>query len=323
MNQIALQPVESAAVTTIIDNVSDALLRDEGVAKRSGPRLRVETPFARQSESVDPLRAEHGFSALVTVTTSSAEHHLLFDAGLSTTGVAENAARLELSLQDIQAIVLSHGHHDHTMGMHGIASELGRRNLPVFIHPDAWRRRRVVIEGREPVELPTPSRSAYEGAGFEVIEERRASFLLEDSVLITGEVDRTTDFERGMQTQQAMLDGTWVPDPLIMDDQALLMHLRGKGLVVLTGCGHAGIVNIVRHACRVTGVNEVYAVIGGFHLQGPGFESTFPATLEGLKAVNPRVIVPAHCTGWRAVHRLAAAFPEAFVQNSVGTRLEL
>ncbi len=92
---------------------------------------------------------------------------------------------------------------------------------------------------------------------------------------------------------------------------------------MLTGCGHAGIVNIVRHARRLTGVDEVYAVVGGLHLSGAAFESIIPITVEALAEFRPRVIVPAHCTGWRAVHRLAAAFPDAFIQNSVGTRFDL
>jgi len=93
--------------------------------------------------------------------------------------------------------------------------------------------------------------------------------------------------------------------------------------VVLTGCGHAGVVNILRYACRLTGIDRVHAVIGGFHLSGPLFEPIIGPTCDGLAALAPAVIVPAHCTGWKAVHALAARFPSAFIQNSVGTRFEL
>ncbi|NIS35618.1 MAG: MBL fold metallo-hydrolase, partial [Actinobacteria bacterium] len=92
-----------------------------------------------------------------------------------------------------------------------------------------------------------------------------------------------------------------------------MLHLRGKGLVVLTGCGHAGIVNIVRHAMRLTGVERVHAVAGGFHLSGGLFEPIIGDTIAGLVEVGPDILVPGHCTGWRAQQALAAAMPDAYV----------
>jgi 7,8-dihydropterin-6-yl-methyl-4-(beta-D-ribofuranosyl)aminobenzene 5'-phosphate synthase len=156
-----------------------------------------------------------------------------------------------------------------------------------------------------------------------VIEDRQPSFLLDGRLLVTGEVDRSTDFERGMPTHQAWRDGDWRPDPLIHDDQAVLLHVRDKGLVVLTGCGHAGIVNIVRHAKRLTGIDQVYAVLGGFHLSGPAFEPIIGPTVAALAAEDPALVVPAHCTGWKAQHALAAGLPAAFRPNAVGSRFEL
>src|SRR3989304_3030446 len=126
-----------------------------------------------------------------------------------------------------------------------------------------------------------------------------------------------------LPTHQALRGSQWQPDPLVLDDQALVLTVRDKGLVVLTGCGHAGIVNTVRHARKLTGVDRVYAVIGGFHLNGPLFEPIIPQTCAALAELGPAGLVPAHCTGWRAVHALAATFPEEFIQNSVGTRFEL
>lgn len=140
---------------------------------------------------------------------------------------------------------------------------------------------------------------------------------------MTGDVDRTTTFERGMPGQQAFRGGAWVADPLILDDQALIAHVQDKGLVILTGCGHAGIINIVRYAQKLTGIDRIYAILGGFHLGGPAFEPIIPQTCDALAAFAPQVIVPAHCTGFRAIHRLATQLPNAFLQSSVGTRFEL
>jgi len=195
--------------------------------------------------------------------------------------------------------------------------------MPVLIHPHFWRRRRVVIPGAEPIEIPTTSRSALEGAGFEIIEDRQPSFLLDGSVLLTGEVPRVTGFEPGFPPQQAWLGGAWEPDPLVLDDQAMIMNVSGKGLVVITGCGHAGVINICRYARALTGDQPLYAVIGGFHLNGPVFEPLIPRVLDELATVNPAVIVPAHCTGWRASHAIAARFGDAYIPNSVGTRFGL
>ena len=326
MTTIPLEPVDGVDVTVLVDNQIDMLLLDRGPAKRpvfSDKTPRLPAAFLEGGETIDAPLAEHGFSALITVKKAGREHRVLLDAGITPNGLTENMRRLGVSAKDIEAIVLSHGHFDHTAGMDGLVHALGKTNLPVIIHPEFWSRRRIVIPGREPIELPSTSKSALRGAGFEVVEEQQPSFLLDGSLMITGEVDRTTDFERGFPLHQALRDGEWQPDPLILDDQAAVLHVRDKGLVVLTGCGHAGVVNIVRYARALTGVEAVYAVIGGFHLSGPLFEPIVPATCAALTEMAPQVLVPAHCTGFAAQQALAAALPGAFIQNSVGTRYEL
>jgi 7,8-dihydropterin-6-yl-methyl-4-(beta-D-ribofuranosyl)aminobenzene 5'-phosphate synthase len=327
---IELEPVERVRVTILMDNVTDPLLADHGPATRlNWPKALAESAphlparFAVDRRVPDALIAEPGFSALVRIETRGRERTLLFDAGVSPTGMVENTRRLGLSLQDVEVIVLSHGHWDHVTGMEGVAQTLGRTGLPVVIHPEFWSRRRITFPGLDPAELPSTSRSALEGVGFEIVEERRPSFLLDGSVLITGEVDRTTEFETGFAGHEAFRDGDWDPDPLILDDQALVLRLRKGGLVVLSGCGHAGIVNTVRHAQRLTGEQEVAAVIGGFHLSGPMFEGIISPTIRAFDDLSPALIVPAHCTGWKAVHQFAARFPDAFVQSAVGTTIEL
>jgi 7,8-dihydropterin-6-yl-methyl-4-(beta-D-ribofuranosyl)aminobenzene 5'-phosphate synthase len=326
---VGLAPVDAVRITTLIDNTSDALMPDDGFVKRWGPvgssaPLRpIPSDVSEGGKAIDFLHAEHGFSVLVEVVKDGQTHRILFDAGVTPDGLVGNLDRLQISPESFETIVLSHGHFDHVTGLDGLIRRLGRVDLPVLIHPAFWSRRRIEMPGREPFELPVTSRAALEGAGFGIVEDQRPSFLLDGSVLITGEVDRTTDFERGFPIHQAFRDERWEPDPLILDDQALIAHVRDKGLVVLTGCGHAGIVNIVRYAQKLTGVNDVYAVIGGFHLSGPLFEPIIGPTVEALAAFSPQVVVPAHCTGWKAQHAVAAALPEAFYQNSVGTRYEL
>jgi 7,8-dihydropterin-6-yl-methyl-4-(beta-D-ribofuranosyl)aminobenzene 5'-phosphate synthase len=313
MERIALEPVDRLTITTLVDNVTDALLVDDGPAKR---------PPLTTAAMRDVLRAEHGFSALVTITKGERTTRVLFDTGVSPDGMVENMRRLEVSPGEIDIIVLSHGHWDHTTGMDGFATAVGRANLPVLIHPEFWSRRRIVLPGRDPVELPSTSRGALEGAGFEIVEQQQPSFLLDGSLLVTGEVDRTTEFETGFAGHQALRDGHWEADPLILDDQALVAHLRGRGLVVITGCAHSGIVNILRYVQKLTGAPHLHAVVGGFHLNGPRFEPLIAPTCDALAEMGPDYLVPCHCTGWKAIHALAARFPGAFIQNSVGTRFE-
>jgi 7,8-dihydropterin-6-yl-methyl-4-(beta-D-ribofuranosyl)aminobenzene 5'-phosphate synthase len=324
--RIPLEPVERVRITTLVDNVCDMLAGDSGPAKRR-PLARwpwQEAPTVEDGRVPDGPKAEHGFSALVEVTrTGGAVHRLLFDTGVSPDGMVENMRRMDLAPGDVEVIVCSHGHFDHTAGLDGFARAVGPVNLPVVIHPEFWSKRRIALPGREPWELPTTSRKALEGAGFDIVEAEKPSFLFEGSVLVTGEVARTTDFETGMPPHQAWRDGTWEPDPLILDDQALVIHVRGRGLVVLTGCGHAGVVNITRYARHLTGVESIHAVMGGFHLTGGVFDPIIPATVEALAELSPDVVVPAHCTGWKAAMAFAARLPEAFIQNTVGTTFDL
>jgi 7,8-dihydropterin-6-yl-methyl-4-(beta-D-ribofuranosyl)aminobenzene 5'-phosphate synthase len=320
-----LEPVDSVTVTTLIDNVTDNLVPDQGPARRAplGSVGRRPVAIMEGGDAPEVLRAEHGFSVLVTVRKNGSDHQILFDAGASPDGVVDNMRRLQVDPSGIAAIVCSHGHFDHTTGLDGLIRRLGRTNLPVLVHPDFWRRRRLVIPGHDPHEIPATSRRALDEAGFQVIEERQPGFLFDRSVLVTGEVPRTTGYEPGLPPQQAWLGGRWEPDPLVLDEQAFVVDVKGKGLVVITGCGHPGIVNICRYVRRLTRDRPLYAVMGGFHLNGPVFEPLIPRVLDDLDALAPSVIVPAHCTGWRAQHALAGRFGEAFIPNTVGTRFEL
>jgi 7,8-dihydropterin-6-yl-methyl-4-(beta-D-ribofuranosyl)aminobenzene 5'-phosphate synthase len=330
MARIELEPVERIRLTILMDNVTDPLIPDQGpVSRLSWPKAladqapHVPTELAAGGKVPDTLIAEPGFSVLVRIEQGGRERVLLFDTGVSPTGMVENMRRLGLSLGDVEVIVLSHGHWDHVTGMEGVARTLGRAGLPIVIHPEFWSRRRIIFPGLDPAELPSASRSALEGAGFEIVEERRPSFLLDGSVLITGEVDRTTEFETGFRGHEALRHGGWQPDPLILDDQALVLRLPGRGLVVVSGCGHAGIVNTVRYAQKLTGEQQIAAIVGGFHLSGPMFETIIGPTVRAFDELAPSLLVPAHCTGWKAVHQLAARFPGAFVQSAVGTTVEL
>lgn len=315
MERVQLAPVDKVEILSLMDNSVDVLMASSAVAKRA---KRGEHPFRRPQ-----LRAEHGVSMLVSVERDGRRERLLFDTGVSPDGVLHNLEVLEHKLDDVRALVLSHGHTDHTGGINGMLARYARWRLPILVHPDAFLQRRGVAPNGDISNLIPPSRQDLEREGIELVVERGPSFLLEQSVLITGQIERTTEFEKGMSTHQALIDGQWQPDPWIHDDQAVVMHLRGKGLVVLTGCGHAGVINTLRDARRLTGVEDIYAVIGGFHLTGAIFEPIIAPTVAALKQIGPKVLVAQHCTGWKAQVTLAREMPEAYTPNSVGTTMVL
>jgi 7,8-dihydropterin-6-yl-methyl-4-(beta-D-ribofuranosyl)aminobenzene 5'-phosphate synthase len=321
VDPISLQPVDEVVVTVLMDNSYDGLMADVGPGRRARlDRLpTIPAPHYEEQRTYPGLVAEHGFSALVTVRRGATTHTLLFDTGISPDGLATNAERLGIDVGTIEAVVLSHGHMDHTGGFVGLSRLRRGAALPLTVHPLVWSHRRFALPDQPAWELPTLSRSALESEGFTVIERRQPSLLLDGAVLITGEVDRTTDFERGLPFHEARNNGSWEPDPLILDEQALVMSVRGQGLVVLTGCGHAGAVNIARHALRLTGTDRLHAMLGGFHLTGAAFEPIIEPTVAAFTDLAPAVLVPAHCTGWKAQHRFAAALPDTFIPNAVGT----
>ncbi len=327
-DRFSLHQVTKLSVTIVVDNFTSTVLPNVGPATRPSVKSTNPSRFLATRESRDSLVAEHGFSAWLTAervhNNTTISQSVLFDAGVSTDGASDNLSRLGINPKDAVAFIMSHGHFDHTTGLDGIVRSLYPKTLPIIIHPEFWNRRRIQIPGREPRELPNVSRSALIENGFDVIEESKSpSFILDNTLLVTGEIDRTTEYERGLPGQQQFSNQSWQPDPLTLDDQAIIVNVKGKGLVVITGCGHAGIVNTAKYAKKLTGVKKLHALIGGFHLPDqPHFIETVNDTIKDLQSLSPDWIVPAHCTGLAATAALLKKMPQAFVQNSVGTRYD-
>jgi 7,8-dihydropterin-6-yl-methyl-4-(beta-D-ribofuranosyl)aminobenzene 5'-phosphate synthase len=312
-DRVTLEPVDAAVVTVVVDNSIDILLTNDRAAQRA--------PLQSDWSEREQLIAEHGYSLLLTIQHNGQTESILYDAGLGRQTAIHNLDVLGLSVRDVRAVVLSHGHADHHGGLEGLYDRVGRRHMPLVLHPDAWRERRVVFPTGVEIRMPPPSHNDLDREGWDIVEERGPSLLLENRVLVTGQVDRVTDFEKGFPLQHAHTDHGWEPDTWIWDDQAVVSHVRGKGLVVLSSCSHAGVINVLKHAQQLTGVDTVYAFVGGLHLTGGLFEPIIPRTIDELAAIGPQVIVPGHCTGWKATHELARQLPNAYLQTSVGTQL--
>lgn len=307
-------PLEKIEILTLQDNYIEVTAMDNSeIVKRA---TAVSENKIRRS-----IGAEHGFSAVVKTTGGSGTRTLLFDFGFSDSGAAENAKVLGVDMKEVEAMVLSHGHSDHTGGIETLTGMIGKKDIELVLHPGAFRSSRYLkFPGGLEFEFPSFTRERLEKAGIRVVESDRPRLLLGGTILFLGEIERKTDFERGMPNAFYREEGREAWDP-IRDDTAVAMHLRGKGLVVLSGCSHSGIVNTVNYARKVTGIDDVFAIIGGFHLSGPAFDPIVPRTTEELKKFNPTCIVPCHCTGRKSIHYMEKEMPEEFIMNMAGTRL--
>ena len=320
---VPLLEADAVDITTLYENVVDYGVPGGGPVERQRPTggERVVSRLFSEDRTA-PFVGGHGLSLLVRVTRDGVTRSVLFDTGGSPHGLVHNLDCLELRPGDWNCVVLSHGHWDHTLGLIGLQERLGRPRFPLVLHPDAYLVRTVVDDAGkiEPSHM-TLTRQGLRDAGLDLTESERPSLVVEGTMLVTGQVPRVNDFEIGWPAHHAYRDGLLTPDTLICDDQAIVVNVRGKGLVVVSGCGHAGIVNMVTHARALTGVERVHAVMGGFHLGPRHFHDRIGPVVDALVAFEPEIIAPAHCTGYRAANAVYRARPDAFVQNTVGTRV--
>jgi 7,8-dihydropterin-6-yl-methyl-4-(beta-D-ribofuranosyl)aminobenzene 5'-phosphate synthase len=308
--RVGVQPVDRVEVTIVVDNFVDLLMAGSDEVRRYHPADLGDR---------EQLVAEHGFSALIAVERHGRRSWILYDGGLTPAALARNLDVLQVPVGDLRALVVSHGHADHHGGLEALFRRRGRRRLALVIHPEAWKERKIVFPTGAEVRLPPPSRRDLEAEGVELIEEAGNTLLVDSTVLVSGQVERLTPFEQGFPIHYARSESRWEPDPMIWDDQNVIVNVRDKGLVIVSGCSHAGAVNVLRNAQRLTGESRVAGFIGGLHLTGGIFEPIVDPTVEAFVAAGVSRLLPAHCTGWKAVHRFARAMPDAFVQPAVGT----
>jgi 7,8-dihydropterin-6-yl-methyl-4-(beta-D-ribofuranosyl)aminobenzene 5'-phosphate synthase len=224
---IDLKAVDRVEILSVMDNSIDVLMGSTPVARR--------LKRSSDAHTKPQLRAEHGVSMLVSTVDSGARDSFLFDTGVTVDGVLHNMEVLDVKGNELHAVVLSHGHTDHTRGLTGLIKRYGRPKIPIVLHPDAYlKRKNVQPDGHESEHIP-PSRRDLEAEDVQIVEERGTSMLIGGRALVTGQIPRTTDFEKGSPNQLAWIDGRWQPNPWIHDDQAIVLRVRDKGLVVLTG----------------------------------------------------------------------------------------
>ena len=262
-----------------------------------------------------PLLAQHGVSFWLEAEHNGNVKRVLVDVGQNPDALLYNIEQLKIPLGETDAVVLTHCHYDHTQGLSKILKAVGRRDVPVIAHPALFRpnfitapffRHVGVMQGDEPLDI-----QAAGGSLFLFSEQLQLMTGLET----TGEDLRTTDFEEvGIALCTVDEKGRIVPDQM-PDDLALIARVKGRGVVVVTGCSHAGIINILKHSLEPG--EHLEAVIGGLHLVEAS-KDRIQKTVSGLKEYAPELVAAGHCTGFRAQAALYAAFDEKFATMGAG-----
>lgn len=307
MPDAQFKEADRVEITVLMDNYTDLfLLGDQGVMRRP-PMPSGITPVA-----------EHGLSLLIKVYADGDEHQMLMDASLTADALMKNMEVYKVDLDKVEGVILSHGHVDHFGGLMGFLKK-APKGKDIILHPDAFLPRRLNVPGSGPrPEMPRLDKNRLQEAGARIHEQRGASTWCSGLITALGQVERLTDFETGFPWAETKMDNDWVVDPF-NDDQGVAVRVKDKGLVVLGGCSHAGIINTVNYARKLMDTPKVHAVLGGFHLTGPIFEPRIEPTADELKKIDPDYIIPMHCTGWKAINDIASAMPEKFFLTSVGT----
>ncbi|MDQ5987967.1 MAG: 7,8-dihydropterin-6-yl-methyl-4-(beta-D-ribofuranosyl)aminobenzene 5'-phosphate synthase [Syntrophus sp. SKADARSKE-3] len=312
--QTRIKEIDNVEILTLQDNYIDLTAMDNNdIVKRASP---LQDGQFRKS-----ILSEHGFSAFIRTKTGDVTHTILLDTGFSESGALYNANALGADLSSVEAVAISHGHLDHTGGFELLAAAIPQKGIPVVAHPYIFRAPRYLkISENFKINMTSVTRDQIKTSGMTLVETKTPLVMPGGDVLFLGEIPRRTDFEKGFPIAYYQEDGVEKWDP-IEDDTSLVMNLRGKGLIIVSGCAHSGIVNTVRYAKEVTGVDAVYAVMGGFHLGGPFFEAIIGRTTEELKKADPTYIIPTHCTGRKATAYMEKEMPERFILNMSGTKL--
>ncbi|KAJ5274268.1 hypothetical protein N7505_002813 [Penicillium chrysogenum] len=335
---INLEEVDSLEAIVIIDNELDPLSLPSPRYRSSfgepgGNCHGLEAYVDRSRGCLQGIKARRCLlrSTWLTATKSGKKHTILFDAGPEEEAWERNVKRLRPNLSSVEVIHLSHWHRDHSGGLlrairmisDAKRAESRSGDLVADLHPD-----RPVYRG---ISLPShiislqadPTFEEIGNAGAVVDKRSEPHTVLDNFFLVSGEIPRVTPYETGLKNavRYDPDESDWFSDEVIVDERSLICNLKGKGLVVFTGCSHAGVVNTTKHAVELTGGTvPVHAVVGGFHLATSDADQ-IQDTVADLKGLDPAVLMPGHCSGWRAKFAIEKHMPGSLVPCTVGSRI--
>ena len=303
---------EKIVITVITDNLADLTIPHYKIARRHvSPTSILEAA----------LHAEHGLAYQIETVVNGEPHSCLIDFATDAQGVMRNMKLLNINFGKIEALGLSHDHFDHQAAMIEILKakkEEFRKGIPFYVGEQFF----VGTYARRPdgniASLPALKREDVEGLGFLKIVEVKEPTPIIPGAYLPGKVEQVTDYEKVAPNFVAKKGNEFVQETFI-GEQAVILNAKGKGLVVVSSCAHRGIVNTIKQAQKMTGIEKVYAVMGGFHLTGTSPER-IQKTIADIKAINPEYIVPTHCTGFQAIAAFAREMPNQFILNTAGTK---
>lgn len=307
-----------AAKTTEVDKLTIWILADNYYDTNE-----PDTSITKRYRSVagKSIHAQHGLSYYIETVTAGKTSTCMFDFGLDPADVMGNIALLGLDIGKTNAFSLSHGHYDHYTGAVSIIKQNQARiaaGTPFYVGEEAFSRRYSLRPGAtEPTDLGQLSKEEIEALGLKVVEVKTPTEII-PGAYVTGNIERVTSYEKIPASQQ-IKRGDKIESDTFPGEQAVFFNVKGKGLVVVSGCAHCGIVNTVKHAQKVSGTEKVHAIMGGFHLIVAKPE-LIQSTVADIKAMKPDHIVGTHCTGFRAQVALSKEMPEAFTLNTAGTK---
>ncbi|KAJ9632065.1 hypothetical protein H2203_000466 [Taxawa tesnikishii (nom. ined.)] len=281
-------------------------------------------------ENSDSVVRAHGLSLMITGINGEERHTMLFDTGPEEHVWERNVTRLRADIGAIETIHLSHWHRDHSGGMpkalqmiNAAKGQAEGSAVDVDLHPSRPDFRGVMA--LEPISLEAdPTFDEISAAGGKVHKSDQPHTVLNKTFLISGEIPRATSYEVGMRRgiRFDASKGSWEPDEIMKDERFVMCKLKDKGIVVFTGCSHAGVVNATKHAVELGGGAPLYSVMGGFHLADAG-PDMIKETVRDLKALNPTTLLTGHCTGWRAKFEIQQEMPGRLVPSFVGSKFVL
>lgn len=288
-------------------------------------RVKVVTLLDDYAGYETPFYAQHGISLLIEVFSEvfsgEIQHKkILLDVGQGSKPILYNMNLLGIDPSSIDALFLSHCHYDHTQGLTTMLNAIGKE-IPVIAHPDIFRDNYIFSPFIRNIGIKEEDNEvAIKAAGGQLFLTGEA-FEITPGVLSTGEVERLTDFEKqGIGTYN--LSNGHISGDKIIDDLSVVVNVKGRGLVIVVGCSHAGIINIINHAKKITGIEKVAAVIGGFHLIEASTER-IQKTAKALGEADIDLVVPGHCTGLMASAEIANVLKEKFNQLHVGKVIDI
>jgi 7,8-dihydropterin-6-yl-methyl-4-(beta-D-ribofuranosyl)aminobenzene 5'-phosphate synthase len=335
---LAVPTVDRLVMTNVVDNIYD-------IFARGGKLDRITVQRTPLGAGGAPLLAEHGLAYHLESTRGGERREILLDFSLTDMNLFHNYRALKVDPARADALIVSHGHMDHYGALPALARVEPARlrpGLEVFAGgDDTFCHRVVVTPAGATIDQGRLDREALEARGLKVVLAKQPA-VVAGHAFTTGQIPRLTDFEKPPAAARLVAGpmdsacaaslhfppgtlkveakpGEMIPD-LFQGEHATAYHVKDRGLVVITSCGHAGVINSVRQAQKAAGIEKVHAIVGGFHL-APAPDAVVMRTVEAFRSINPDYVIPAHCTGLNTIIAIHGAMPQKLVMPSTGTRV--